>query len=102
MYNVPLAQDRPGDKSECFPGLGYWVDALVTSKYQALSDWLHGSLSRALRAVRDLQTGSPDFPFPAEPGKLGSKDSSQCPKVPASHSYVHTPESSCVCTCTRE
>lgn len=56
MYNVPpLAQDRPGDKSECFPGLGYWVGTLVTSEYQALSDWLYGSLSRALRAVRDLQ-----------------------------------------------
>lgn len=86
MYNVPpLAQARPGDKNECFPGLGYWVGTLVTSEYQALSDWLYGSLSRALRAVRDLQTCSAPFAFPTEPGKLGNKDSSQCPKVSASH-----------------
>lgn len=85
MYNVPLAQARPGDKNECFPELGYWVDVPVTPEFQALSDWLHGSLSGAPRAVRDLQTGSTLFRLPTEPGKLGSKDSSQCPKVPASH-----------------
>lgn len=46
---------RPGQGvRECCPGLGYEVDALVTSEYKVLSKWI----TVALRAGRDFLRGS--------------------------------------------